>query len=399
MAVYEYIAKDQRGNEFSGTYSDIESIAVLREELAKMGDTLLTARHRKSRAGKRSIRIAQEEIVTFAYKFAGMCSAGLSITVCLETLEEQTENRSFKRVLSDVRQSVATGSTLKGAFEKHRRIFSDFFLGMLEAGESGGKLSETLKTSAVYLEKRDDFRRKLKSAFTYPVVVGVMCFVVVTSLVTLIVPVFSKLYRQMRVPLPGPTQALISLSDLVRDWWWALLLLIAGAVLLLRRFSKNPYFKARWDAFKLNMPVFAKLNRMVVASHFIRTFAMLVSAGVSLVRSLEIASKVVHNAKVSEVVGRMQQSIEAGKTVAGSLRNCDIFPPLIVQLAACGEESGTLSEMLNKAAELLEKDIDLTIKSLLVKIEPAMTVIIGIVVGSILISVYMPMFDYMSHIK
>jgi len=398
MAVYEYVAKDENGNKFSGVCGDIDNIAVLRSDLAKMGDTLLKAKRKKSNALKRA-RITQDEIVTFTFKLAGMCSAGLSLTGCLETLEEQTLNQSFKQVLSDIRRSISAGAMLKAAFEKHRDIFSDFFLGMLEAGQTGGKLSETLEASAVYLEKRADFRRKIRSAFAYPVIVGLMCFGVITALVIFVIPVFAKLYKKMHVPLPAPTQALIGLSILVRNWWPIILVLCGTLVFLWRFFRKNPRLKVRWDLFKLNMPLLAKFNRMVIATQYIRTFAMMTSAGVPLVKALEIAKEVVNNTKISEITSHLQQSIQAGNTVAGSLKNYDVFPPIIVQLAASGEEAGTLSEMLNKGADFLDKDIDRMMKSLLVKLEPALTAIMGLVIGFILISVYLPMFDYMSHLE
>jgi len=398
MAGYEYIARDENGRRFSGVYDGGGSVALLREDLAKMGDTLLKARRRKSRA-PRCARITQDQIVTFTYKLAGMCSAGLSIIRCLETLEQQSENLSLRRVISDVRQSVATGSTLKDAFAGHRDIFPDFFLGMVEAGETGGKLVETLEASAVYLEKRSDFRRKVKSAFAYPIIVGMTCLAVTAALVVFVVPVFSKMYRQMHVALPGPTQALINLSVMVGDYWWAILLILIAAALPVKLLWKNAGVKAGWDAFKLKMPILAKFNRMVVASSFIRTFAMLIAAGVSLVKALDVASAVVNNAKVTEITGRMQQSIQTGNSLASSLKSCDLFPPVIIQLAASGEEAGTLSEMLNKGADFLDKDIDRTLKALLVKIEPALTVTMGIIVGFILIGVYLPMFDYMSHLK
>jgi len=398
MAAYEYTATDENGNKFSGVYDEIDSVSALRRDLAKMGDTLLKARCRKSDALKH-VRISQNEIVTFTYKLAEMSSAGLPIIRCLKTLEEQIENRLFRGLISDIRQSVSTGSSLTVAFGKHGDIFSNFFLGMLEAGEASGKLAETLQASAVYLEKRADFRHKVKSAFAYPVIVGAMCFIVIAFLVIFVIPVFSKMYRQMHVPLPGPTQALINLSTLLRDGWWALVPIFIVTLLLFKLFWKKAYLKPRLDAFKLSMPVLAKFNRLVIASGFIRTFAMLVSAGVSLVKAVEVASAVVDNAKVTEITERLKKSIQKGNTVADSLKKCDIFPPVIIQLVASGEETGTLSEMLNKGADFLDKDIDRILKTLLVRIEPAFTVIMGAIVGFILISVYLPMFDYMSHLK
>lgn len=157
--------------------------------------------------------------------------------------------------------------------------------------------------------------------------------------------------------------------------------------------------KAKWDGFKLNMPIFAELNRMIVASGFMRTFAMLIAAGIPLTQALTIASKVANNARLSEIADEIKDSIRAGNPIAGSLAKHNIFPPVVVQMTACGEESGKLSDMLNKATDILDKDIDRKIKSMLVKIEPAMTLIMGVVVGFVLLGVYLPMFDYMSHLK
>ncbi len=398
MAIYEYTAIDQNQSAFSGVYTDVDGVRGLRKELAKMGYRLLKARRKTSLAGKQA-RIRQAEVVTFTYRFAGMCSAGVSIAQCLKTLEEQADNPAFRYVISDIRQSIERGSTLKDAFEMHRKVFSDFLLGMVEAGESSGKLSESLEASANHLEKRAELRHKVRAAFAYPIVVGIACLVVITGLVIFVVPVFSNIYRQLHVSLPGPTQALVDVSFLLRHRWWAIIPAAAALVFGLRQLVKNPHVKARWDVFKLNMPLFARLNRAVVVAHFIRTFALLISTGVSLVRALEVASQVVHNSKISQIAGQLQESIESGNSVAGSLRSHDIFPPMIIQLAASGEEAGLLSEMLNKGVDFLEKDIDRMVNALVAKLEPAMTIIMGIVVGFALVAVYLPMFDYMSHLK
>jgi type IV pilus assembly protein PilC len=398
MAIYEYTATDQNQNAFSSIYTDIDGVRSLREELAKMGYKLLKARRKTSLAGKQA-RIRQAEVVTFTYRFAGMCSAGVSITQCLKTLEEQADKPAFRYVISDIRRSIERGSTLKDAFEKHRKIFSDFLLGMVEAGESSGKLSESLEASANYLEKRAELRHTVRAAFAYPIVVGIVCLVVITGLVTFVVPVFSKVYQQLHVSLPGPTQALVDVSFLLRHWWWAVISAAAVLVFGFRRLVKNPHVKTRWDVFKLNMPLFGRLNRAMVAAHFIRTFAMLVSTGVPLVRALLVAGEVVHNSRISQIVSRLQESIESGNSVAASLKSYDIFPPMIVQLAASGEEAGILSEMLNKGVDFLERDINRMVNALIAKLEPALTIIMGIIVGFALVAVYLPMFDYMSHLK
>ena len=398
MTVFEYKAKDESGNVFTGLYHDIDSLSALREELERLGYVLVNARRRKTLRGKKR-RIKQFEVVSFAHRFAGMCSAGLSIARCLEVLEEQMENPAFRDRISDVRQHVETGSSLNEAFGRHKEVFSDFFLGMLEAGESGGKLSHSLEMAAIYLEKQNDLKRRVTSAFAYPVVVGVMCLLIVIYLIIFVVPVFSKVYQQMHVSLPGSTQALLNLSTFVREYWIFSWIGALVCILLWRRFSKSSKIKARWHAFKLEMPVFGKLNRMLVLSRFVRTFAMLASAGVSYLDALEIAGVVANNYTIKDIGKNLQESVGTGSSLTEAMSSNEIFPPMFIQLAAAGEEAGVLPEMLNKGADFLDKDIDRAINALLVKLEPTLTVIMGAIVGFILLGVYLPMFDYMSHLK
>ncbi len=399
MVVFNYVAKDTAGQTFAGTYTDVESPDVLREELDKMGYTVLKVRRARKSAAKRRIRVNQAEVATFAFKFAGMFAAGLPVIRCLDTLEKQTDSPAFRGVLADIRDSVSTGTSLTSAFGKYRKVFSDFFLGMVEAGEVGGKLGETLEMSAVYLEKQVAMRRKVKAAFAYPVVVTVMCFLVIGFLLAFVIPVFAKLYQQVHAPMPGPTLVLMTLSTLVRERWWQVLIAAAAVAALLRRLLKSPGFRAWWDRLKLNLPIFGKLNRMVVTANFARTFAMLSGVGVSLIKSLEMASQVANNSKMTEISGELQKTIQAGADIAGSMKKYDIFPPVIVQLAGAGEEVGALPDMLNKGADLLDKDIDRMISGLLVKLEPALTLVMGAVVGFILMGAYLPMFDYIGHLR
>jgi type IV pilus assembly protein PilC len=398
MAVFEYKARDEDGNVFSGVYHDIDSLGALREELGRLGYALVKARRKKPAGGSKR-KIKQTEVVGFAHRFAGMCAAGLSIDRCLQVLEEQTESPPFRERIADIRQRVETGSTLREAFDKYRDIFSDFFLGMVEAGESGGKLSHTLEMAAVYMEKQNDLKRQVKSAFAYPIVVGVMCFLIVIYLIIFVIPVFSKVYQQLHVNLPGPTQALLDLSVFMREGWMFLLVIVFGCVILGRRLSKDPRVHARWHAFKLKMPVFGKLNEMLVLSRFIRTFAMLGSAGVSYIDSLEIAGVVANNLTVKDISSKLQERLETGSTVTEAMSSHEIFPPMVIQLASAGEEAGVLPEMLNKGVDFLDKDINRSISALLVKLEPALTIIMGTIVGFILVGVYLPLFDYMAHLK
>jgi type IV pilus assembly protein PilC len=402
MAVYTYIAKDVQGNRFSGTYQDIETVAALRGELAKIGYTLLKATKTQGQAtgikpGRR--RIQQKELVAFGYQFAGMYSAGLSVIQCLQTLEDQVESPDFKAVLSDIRQRIETGSNLKKAFEPYADLFSHFFVGMMEAGETGGKLGQSLEMSATYLEKRFELRQKIKSAFMYPMVVGVVCLIVVTCMLLFVVPMFSKLYARLHVELPGPTQFLIVLSSVFRGWWIVIVAVIVGLVFTVRKLLRIPAIRAWVDDFKLRMPVFGKLNRMVVVARFTRTLATLVSVGVPLIEALEVAQAVVNNTRMTKIARDLQQSVRTGNPIARSLEKHGLFPPMVIQMTDSGEQAGILPDMLTKASDFMDRDIDRLIAGLLVKLEPVLTLVMGVVIGLILLGVYLPMFDYMSHLK
>jgi type II secretory pathway component PulF len=398
MAVYEYTAKDEVGEKFSSTYKDVEDVKMLRKDLDKVGYVLLEARQKRG-LGRRRRKIKAGEVVNFAYKFAGMYSAGLSILQCLETLEEQITNRTFKYVVEDIRQGVEAGMSLTKAFAKYRDIFSDFFVGMVEAGETGGKLGSTLQISAVYLERQADVKRRINSAFAYPLVVSIMCFVIVTFLLVFFVPVFSKLYRQLNVALPGPTLFLVFLGTVATKYWPVAVVFGAASAIALRWLLNNKQFRRYWDEFKLNMPVFGGLNSMIVSSNFIRAFAVLASVGVPFSRALEVAGLVANNHRMAEISEKLQASIETGQSLASSLKSYKVFPSIISQLAASGEKSGALAEMLEKGADFISKDIERKVHLMLVKLEPTLTVVMGIIVGFILLSVYLPMFDYMAHLQ
>ncbi|MEN6386783.1 MAG: type II secretion system F family protein [Phycisphaerales bacterium] len=398
MAAYEYTARDEAGHVFKGVYEDVNDIKALRCEFAKIGYNLLKAKRSKV-FNPKNLNIKRSDIIPFTFKLAGMCGAGLSIVQCLETLEKQTENPSLKYVIADVKKNITTGSSLADSFSKYKNIFSDFFLGMVEAGESSGKLPESLEISAQYLEKQNDLRNRLKNAFTYPLIVGFMCIAIITALVIFVVPVFSKIYSQLGVSLPGPTQTLMVLSLIFRQYWLYLIIVFCLSLYAFQYLKKNKYAKTRWDIFKFTVPIIGKLNRMATVINYIRSFSMLTSTGVPILRALQVSGFVANNEKMLEISQDIQKSIQTGHSLADAMGRHNIFPPVIIQLAGTGEQSGQLTQMLDKGVSFLEKDIDRSINSLLVKLEPLLTLIMGSVIGLILMAVYLPMFDYMSHLK
>lgn len=398
MATYQYTARDDAGNEFRSVYTGIESVEALRGELVKLGYRLVHARRQRAATAPHH-RIRQRDVAAFAYKFAGMYAAGLPIASCLETLEQQTDSRAFRAVLADVRRRVEAGAGLRVAFEPHRKIFSDFFLGMLEAGESSGRLAQALEASAHYLEKQVDLRQKTRAAFVYPLVVGVVCSLVVTGLLLFVVPVFTQIYKKMHVQLPGPTRLLVLLSVALRYWWWLLAPALVGLGLGLRRLFETPGVRACWERLRLRLPLLGPLYRDILVAQFIRTFGMLVSVGVPIMEAIETAGRVAGNREMARIAAALQQAVRTGRPIAESLRAHSLFPPMVVQLVASGEGAGILPEMLAKAADLVDKETDRLTASLLVKLEPALTVLMGLIIGLILMGVYLPMFDYMAHLK
>ncbi len=398
MAEYRYIASDEKGNRFSGTYKDVESLKVLRAQLTKIGYKLIKARKARLIRRKRFF-VRQRDIVAFAYQFAGMYAAGLSVVQCLETLERQTRSASFKYVLADIRENVETGSSLKKAFGRYEYIFSSFFTGMVEAGESGAKLANSLEMSARYLEKRLDLKQRVCSAFVYPSMVGLVSFIVIGSLLAFVVPMFSRLYEKLHVPLPVPTQIVVMLSHVIRDYWFFMVVGILAAVYGIQRLLTVPVIRARVDRLKLKVPIFGRLNQMVMVSRFIRTLATLVNVGVPLIEALEISNVVAHNSRMSEITRELQDSVRAGNPIARSMARYAVFPPMVVQMADSGEQAGVLDRMLSKAADFIDKDIDRMVSNMMVKLEPMITLTMGLIVGMILIGVYLPMFDYMNHLK
>lgn len=398
MAVYQYIAKDTAGNEMAGVYTNVDSEKALRAELTKLGYVLVHA-EREGHATRTSGRIRPKDVASFAFKFACMYSAGLSLVRCLETLEEQVGHQALRRVIADVRQRVETGSSVKVAFEPYRRVFGDFFLGMVEAGESSGELARALDMSARYLEKRLELRQKTQAAFVYPMVVGAVCSVVVLGMLTFVVPMFSQLYKRLHVDLPAPTRALVFVSQLMRYWWWLLAPGVVGLTLGLRRVLAHPRVRLVWDRWKIRMPLLGPLNHLILVSQFIRTFGMLISVGVPIMEAVESAGRVVRNEELMRTAQDLQESIRVGRPVAESLRAHALFPSMVVQLVASGEEAGVLPDMLAKAADVLDKEADRMAASLLVKLEPALTMLMGAVIGLILMGVYLPMFDYMAVLK
>jgi type IV pilus assembly protein PilC len=398
MASYEYTAKDRSGNELTGFYQDVDGVQTLRQELLKVGYIMVRARRRKD-ASASARRVRLDDVAAFSYKFASMFGAGLSVTRCLETLGEQTNRSAMRHILGDIRQRIEAGSSLAKAFDPYRSIFSELFVGMIEAGETAGKLSEALNLSTTYLEKKAQLRSKIRAAFVYPITVGVVCVAVTVCLLLFVIPVFSKLYSHMHVQLPLPTLILITVSQILKHWYWLILGLAGAGIWAARKLFASRQVRSGWERVRKRIPMFGHLQQLITVSRFIRPFAMLISVGVSILDAVRIAAQVTRSEEMIRISDEMQKTIQAGGTFAKTLADHPVFPSEVIQMAASGEQVGKLSEMLGKAVDIIDRDIDRRVDALVIKLEPILSLVIGLIVGGLLIGIYLPMFDYMSHMK
>ncbi|MFH1504235.1 MAG: type II secretion system F family protein [Candidatus Omnitrophota bacterium] len=343
--------------------------------------------------GKFREKVSPSELVIFSRQFATMMEAGIPLVTVLKALEKQTENLFLKKVINEIRIDIESGISLSESMEKHPKIFSDFFISMIKAGETAGALNKVLERMAGHLEKQSDLKRVVRGAFAYPAIVGALALLVGGFLVVVIVPVFKSVYSRLNVELPLPTLLLIGISNAVRGYWWLILILSAGAVFLFKWIGVRFAFKTYIDKFKINMPIFGKLLRKETAARFIRTLGDMMASGVPLLDSLRTADRVASNKVVSNIAQEMINNVQTGSLISDSLQNQDIFSAATAQMIASGEESGRLSFMLEKTADGLDKDVDDTVRRLVIKIEPLMTFLMALFVGFIAVAIYLPIFD------
>lgn len=379
MPRYNYIAKDNIGKDYKGNV-EARNGKKLRKKPKAMG-----------------FKVTQSDLVTFSRQFSTMIDAGLPLTTSLRALEKQTESPALRVVINDIQISIEGGTSLSESMQRHPKVFSEFFIALIKAGETGGLLKELLERLANHLEKQDSLKRTVRSAFAYPAIVGILAFLIVSFLVIVIVPVFESVYARMNLTLPLITLVLVGMSNFVRNFWPLILFLIGSLPFSYKWISKNPIFRARLDIVKIHMPIFGKLIKKATVARFTRTFGDMFSSGVPILESLSAADKVAANEVVSKVTQKMADSIHRGGLISEALVEQDIFPAVVVQMIASGEETGKLDFMLQKAADGLDRDVDDTVKRLVVKIEPLMTFLMALLVGFIAVAIYLPIFDVIKH--
>ncbi len=393
MPVFEYVGKTLSGSEVSGEIAARSQEEVRR--ILRRKRVLVTEARAKPREIHLHIRrgVKSTEISRMARQFATMIEAGLPLVQSLEILSDQATSPALKDALSDVRERVQSGSTLAEALGKHPKIFDELFVNMVEAGEIGGALDTILLRLATYREKVDALRRKIKGAMYYPAVISVVAAGATLFLITFIVPVFAKLFEGFGAELPLPTKLVLAISGIIRSNILLGIVILIGLGIGYRYLAKTPSGRLAIDRFKLKIPIMGNLLRKSIIARFSRTLGTLLNSGVPILDSLEITAKTAGNKVIYNAIRRAVTAIAQGDTIAQPLQDTGVFPPMVVQMISVGEKTGGLDEMLEKVADFYEDEVDAAVDALTSIIEPVVIVVMGAVIGFVLISMYLPMFD------
>jgi type IV pilus assembly protein PilC len=343
--------------------------------------------------------VKTREIVVFTRQFSTMINAGLPLVQSLTILAEQTENEKFQRVITAVLNDIQAGQTLADSLRRHPKVFTELYVNMVAAGETGGILDTILDRLAVFLEKNDALARKIKGAMTYPAVVLFVVMAATTILLWKVVPVFATIFEDAGMALPTPTRMVLSVSEFLQSYIHLLMLGAVGAVVALRQYYKTAGGQLVIDRFLLRVPVLGGLVRKAAVSRFTRTLGTLVSSGVSILEGLEITARTAGNRVVHDAVMQSRQAIAGGATIADPLKASGVFPAMVVQMINVGEQTGGLDTMLSKIADFYDDEVDAAVGALTSILEPVMIVVMGVVIGGMVVAMYLPMFDLVQTVQ
>lgn len=384
----------QGGLPRTGAKQLAERVPFWKWDMATLMDRLRPAKAGATGSGKVRGKVKSKELAVFTRQFSVMIDAGLPLVQCLEILAGQQENKAFQKTLQSVRESVEQGSTLSVAMARHPKVFDTLYSNMVEAGETGGILDIILQRLSVYIEKNVKLKRAVQSASIYPVSVMGIAGAVITLLLWKVVPIFVVLFKGLGAALPMPTRIVIALSNFVGSWYGLLcLILFAGAIVGLRMWHGTPGGRMAIDRFMLRIPVIGLLLRKIAVARFTRTLGTLISSGVPILEALTITARTSGNAIIEQAIMKTRSAIESGRSFVEPLKETKVFPPMVTQMIAVGEQTGALPQMLNSVSEFFEDDVASALAAALALIEPAILIVMGVVVVFILISLYLPIFS------
>jgi type IV pilus assembly protein PilC len=396
MATFTYTARALNGQLKSATIeakTRDEVVQQLRKQ--KLTVVKVDEQVKKKTGGK----IAMRDVVIFTRQFATMINAGLPLVQALDILAKQSENPALKEVTRQVVFDVESGHTVADALRKHPKAFTDLYTNMVAAGEAGGILDTILLRLAVFLEKNDALMRKVKGAMIYPGVIMSVAVIAIGVLLLFVIPVFKEMFASVGMALPLPTRVVIGLSEFLQGYWYMVAGGIAAGVWMLRRYYATSAGKLAIDRMLLRFPILGDVLRKSAVSRFTRTLGTLISSGVSILEGLEITAKTAGNRVIQDAIMESRASIAGGESIAAPLQKSQVFPPMVISMIAVGEQTGGLDEMLSKIADFYDEEVDAAVSGLLSMMEPVMIVFLGVVVGGMVVSMYLPIFDMMNAVQ
>ena len=401
MPVFTFSGKSASGEKVSGERTAVNKqvlIAQLRRERITPGPI--------REKGKEFVlptfgsgKVNTKDIAIFFRQFSVMIDAGLPLVQCLEILAANQENPTFQKTLTGVRTTVEGGSTLANAMRQFPKVFDDLTTNMIEAGETGGILDIILQRLAVYVEKAVRLRAAVKSALIYPISVVSLAFLIVGALLKWVVPIFSNLFVGLNVSLPLPTRIVMGLSAFVGQFWWFFFIGIAGVIIGVRQIRKDPRGRYYFDLLLLKLPVLGVLLRKIAVARFTRTLGTLITSGVPILEGLSITARTSGNSVLEQALMKVRKAIEEGRTIVDPLKESGVFPNMVTQMIGVGEATGAMDAMLQKIADFYEEEVDNATKDMLALLEPIIIGLLGVMIGGIVISLYMPLFSMIAKLS
>ncbi|WP_195572204.1 type II secretion system F family protein [Paenibacillus sp. 1001270B_150601_E10] len=402
MAQFEYVGRDRLGKARKGKATGAtrkEVVLALREKGIAVSDIVEIETSFLNQDISIGSPVKTQDFVIYLRQFSTLIVAGVSVAEATRILGQQTASKALKKALLQVEEEIRSGKPLSVAAAEHSKIFPPMFINLVQAGEATGDLDETLDRLATYFEKQHYTVQKVKSALTYPIAITIVAIGVVIFLLTNIVPTFASMFMQFDAELPWITKMVLAISDWMQSFWWLIILILIGIVAGFVAARRNPTSKYVLDHAILRIPIFGKLVQKSMIARLTRTLSSLFKSSVPILDALTIVEKVVMNEVMSRVLRESRTSLQDGKTLSGPMKDHWIFPPLVTQMISIGEQSGSLDYMLEKIADFYEKEVDATADSLKGLIEPIMIITLAGIVGFIVLSIIVPMFDIFNHVK
>ena len=394
MPVYKWQGRSRQGTNTKGEMEAPNEEAVIAKLRSQqiMASTVKAKSKQLEWLADFGQKVTEREIVIFTRQFATMIDAGLPLVQCLDIIINQQDNRVFKKVLSDVKNDVESGSTFARALGKHPKVFDQLFVALVAAGEVGGILDTILNRLGAYIEKAMKLKKRVKGALVYPITVLAIAGVVIVILLIWVIPVFKEMFEDFGAALPGPTQFVLDISEFMTSYWFFLLAGFIGIYMGTKFILSTERGREVWDRLILKLPVFGDLLRKVAVAKFTRTLGTIITSGVPILDGLEIVAKTSGNKTIEKAVLKTKERIAEGKTIAEPLAESGVFPSMVVQMITVGESTGALDVMLSKVADFYEDEVDITVDALTTLLEPIMLVFLGGTVGGMLICMYLPIF-------